>query len=78
VVYEVNALRAPNDVEIVPIGEAVAPAVQPIAIAKQSKHRHLTARLIEALRAEASKKRFEGQGFVWKAGQGARGAGGGI
>lgn len=67
VVYEVNALRAADDVEIVPIAEAVAPAVQPIAVARQSKHPHLTRRLFDALRAEASRKRFEEQGFGWKA-----------
>ena len=66
VVYEVNALRAPNDVEMVPISEVVAPAVQPIAVAKQSKYPQLTRRLLDALRGETSRQRFEGQGFVWK------------
>lgn len=67
VVYEVNARRAADDVEIVPIAEAVAPAVQPIAVARQSKYPHLTRRLLDALSAEASRKRFEEQGFGWKA-----------
>ncbi len=65
VVYEVNALRAPRDVDIIYIAEAVAPAVQPFAVARRSKHPHLGKRLLDAIRQANSKKRFEDNGFVW-------------
>lgn len=65
VVYEVNARRALESVEIIPIAEAVAPAVQPYAVARQSKHPHLANRLLDAIRAASSRERFEHDGFVW-------------
>ncbi|MEX2186239.1 MAG: molybdate ABC transporter substrate-binding protein [Pirellulales bacterium] len=65
VVYEVNALRGGDNVEIVPIAEADSPAVQPYAVARQSKHAHLAERLLDAIRQTTSRKRFEHDGFVW-------------
>ena len=41
-------------------------AVQPVAVGKESKHRQLTARLVDRLRSAESKERFEAFGFRWK------------
>lgn len=65
IVYEVNARRALDSVDIIPITEAVAPAVQPYAVARQSKYPHLARRLLDAIRAASSRERFEREGFEW-------------
>ena len=42
-------------------------AAQPIGIAKDSRFPNLTQRLIDRLRSEASRQRFEDLGFRWDA-----------
>lgn len=40
-------------------------ATQPIAVAKDSSHKQVVARLMAAIRAESSKERFATEGFKW-------------
>jgi molybdenum ABC transporter molybdate-binding protein len=56
-----------DDVEAYSIeGIPCAIAVQPMAVGKDSKHRQLAARLMEAIRSAESKKEFTKYGFGWK------------
>jgi molybdenum ABC transporter molybdate-binding protein len=56
-----------NDVEAYTITEySCAIATQPMAVAKDVRHRQLTQRLMDALRSEQSRQRFEAYGFGWK------------
>ncbi|MGE3805033.1 MAG: molybdate ABC transporter substrate-binding protein [Gemmataceae bacterium] len=61
-----NAKKAAADVDVVRIGLPDAVAVQPFAIGKDSKHKQLTARLLDALRTPRSRSRFEDTGFEWR------------
>jgi ABC-type molybdate transport system substrate-binding protein len=67
IVYEVNARRGAKYVEIVHVAEATQPAVQPFAVARASKYPRLVGRLLDAVRGEASQRRFEESGFTWVA-----------
>jgi len=64
VVYRSNAEGARDRLDIVHLSSS-AKATQPLAIAKQSEHKHLMGRLCDALKSPASKKRFEDLGFIW-------------
>ena len=51
-----------------PIDDADAKAVQPVAIAGDSKYPELSRRLVSQMRSHRSKQQFEERGFQWLAG----------
>ena len=67
VVYEANCSYVGDQAEIVRIDHPLASAVQPFAIATQTKYPQLTARLLDALTTPASRRRFKSVGFRWLA-----------
>lgn len=70
VVYRSNVLasgEAAKRLQIVEFNLPEAVAIQPYAVAKDSQHKQLMGRLLEAILAPASKERFEGAGFHWAA-----------
>jgi molybdate transport system substrate-binding protein len=68
VAYVSNATGHADELEAIPIDVPCALAVQPMAAGRGSKHRQLTQRLMAALRSAESRRRFEANGFHWKAG----------
>jgi molybdenum ABC transporter molybdate-binding protein len=66
VAYVSNAVAAADALEAIAIDIPCALAVQPLAVARDSKHRFLASRLMEALRTPESRRRFEAEGFRWK------------
>jgi ABC-type molybdate transport system substrate-binding protein len=87
VAYVSNASGHAAELEAIPIDVPCALAVQPMAVGRESKHKQLTERLMAALRSAESRRRFEANGFHWKAssppsplggeGSGVRGSGSG-
>jgi molybdate transport system substrate-binding protein len=66
IAYISNAADA-TDVEAMTVtGIPCATAVQPIAVGKESKHKQLASRLMDAIRTGESKQRFVSYGFGWK------------
>lgn len=68
VVYKSNVLSVPRHeefLEAVDLNLADAIAQQPFAIARESRHKHLTARLFQALVSPANAQRFRDLGFKW-------------
>jgi len=63
IVYEVNARRAPADIDIVPILEATVAATQPFVISRATPHKQLAERLLAFLRKNHA--RFTASGFEW-------------
>jgi len=53
--------------ETILIEDPIAKATQNIAVAKNSRHPQLTARLVEAITSATSRERFLDAGFNWKA-----------
>lgn len=68
IVYAANVSQVRDKLEVIPITEGQPTAVQPIAVADRSKHKYLTARLVETLTTEQSRHAFEQAGFRWRAG----------
>lgn len=70
IVYRSNAMSSPENMEkyldIVDIEAEGAMAVQPIAIAKETKHHHMIERFFKAVRSNASRENFESFGFRWR------------
>ncbi len=66
IVYQANAQPVKDLMPIIPIHEPTAFATQPFAIGKHSSQRLLTGRLLNAIRSDASRTRFESAGFQWK------------
>lgn len=66
IVYKANTVRQADKLRVIPIGDSLAHAVQPIAVARDSRRRHLTQRLVDRLRSESSRKQFESLGFEWR------------
>ena len=50
---------------VIHIDHTMAKATQSFAIGRQSKHKHLMRRLLDALRSAESKERFRQGGFQW-------------
>ncbi|MDA1266035.1 MAG: molybdate ABC transporter substrate-binding protein [Planctomycetota bacterium] len=69
VVYTSNAARARDAVTRVPLALPGARASQPFAIAHDSPHQQLVARLLAALTSAESRGRFEELGFRWELGE---------
>jgi len=71
VVYRSNVLSNPENAEkhldIVEMNLAEAMAIQPYAVAKNSQHKYLMRRLLEAILSPDSQQRFRGAGFQWLA-----------
>jgi len=70
IVYRSNILSAGETakyVEIVDLNLPEAVAMQPYAVAKDSGHKYLMRRLLEAILAPESKKHFLESGFQWMA-----------
>jgi len=69
VVYRSNVLSHSDNpdkhLEIVEMNLREAVAIQPYAVAKDSEHKHLMGRLLEAILAPESQKRFSDVGFQW-------------
>jgi molybdenum ABC transporter molybdate-binding protein len=68
VAYRSNAAAAGDELEAKPIKIPCAIAEQPLAVGKDSEHKHTTARLMDALRSPESRQRFERLNFTWKDG----------
>ncbi|HEX5273355.1 MAG TPA: substrate-binding domain-containing protein, partial [Gemmataceae bacterium] len=68
VAYISNASGHAAELEAIPIDVPCALAVQPMALGRESRHKQLTQRLMVALRSAESRRRFEANGFHWKAG----------
>ena len=69
IVYRANTVNLKGELEVIPIEHAAAKAIQPIAVGKESKHRQLMGRLVDAIKSAESRKRFETSGFRWLAGE---------
>ena len=67
IVYRSNAVNVLEHLEVVPIELPTAFAVQPYAVGKNSDHKYLMGRLLEAVKSAESKERFLSVGFEWKA-----------
>lgn len=66
VAYLSNAAGAVEFLDAVRIhGLPCSVATQPYAVAKDSQHKQLAARLLAAIRAEESRERFASEGFRW-------------
>lgn len=66
VAYVSNAVEAADELEAIKIDIPCAVAVQPIAVGKDSSHKYLTQRLVNAIRSRESQELFELSGFRWK------------
>jgi molybdenum ABC transporter molybdate-binding protein len=67
IAYVSNGAIAADRLEAIAIAIPCAVAVQPVAVGKASEHKQLAGRLVDALRAQQSRERFEAYGFRWKA-----------
>jgi ABC-type molybdate transport system substrate-binding protein len=71
VVYRSNVLshseNADRFLETVDMNIPEAVAIQPYAVAKDSQHKHLMGRLLEAILSPQSQQRFRDAGFQWVA-----------
>jgi ABC-type molybdate transport system substrate-binding protein len=76
VVYRSNVLSNPENAEkyldIVEMQLPEAKAIQPYAVAKDSSHKYLMRRLLEAILSPTSQKHFVDSGFQWIAEGGSR------
>lgn len=66
VVYLANASGVRDLLEILPLSEPEALAIQPFAIGRNSDHAQLMERLLVLLRSVESRNRFEKSGFRWR------------
>ncbi|HEY7310674.1 MAG TPA: molybdate ABC transporter substrate-binding protein [Gemmataceae bacterium] len=67
IAYISNGANAADKLEAIPIDIPCAVAVQPIAVGKDSNHKQLVGRLVDAIRSRESRERFESYGFHWRA-----------
>ena len=67
VAYVSNAAGSGDVLEAVPVNVPCALATQPVAVGRGTRHRRLAERLVEALISPESRRRFEENGFRWKA-----------
>ena len=65
IVYRSNAMLIKDRYDVVPVDLPQHFAQQPVAVAKESKYRQLTERLLEAIRSSESQARFRENGFQW-------------
>jgi len=69
IAYISNATGSKNELEPIAIDIPCAIAAQPIAIGREIPFPQLTLRLLDAIKSQASKERFENAGFRWQAGE---------
>jgi molybdenum ABC transporter molybdate-binding protein len=65
IAYVSNATEAADELDAIPVDVPCAVAVQPFAVSKDSPHRQLAQRLLNAIRSAESRERFESYGFHW-------------
>lgn len=65
VAYLSNAAEAGDELEAIPIDIPCSFATQPLAVGKDSTHKQLVGRLVDALRSQQSRERFEALRFRW-------------
>ena len=66
VVYAANTSQVRDKLEVVPLSGPGGKAVQPFAVGKNSGHRYLMGRLLEAIRSPESQRLYESLGFRWR------------
>ena len=65
IVYHANYINQADNLDLVEIDDPTAFAIQPIAIARDSNHKHLVERLVRRIRSVQSEALFEELGFSW-------------
>jgi molybdenum ABC transporter molybdate-binding protein len=68
IVYRANTAKASDDLDVLDIDHPAARAIQPYAVSRQSKHKHLLDRLLQAITTPESQAHFETVGFRIRAG----------
>lgn len=66
IAYRSNAAECENELEMFPVDVPCAQAVQPFAVGRESEHKQLAGRLLEALKSPESRARFKANRFEWK------------
>jgi len=66
IAYRVNAVKAGDDVEIIPLNEPGARAEQTFSVGARSNHKQLVRRLHAALLTAEAGHRYTAAGFEWK------------
>jgi len=70
VVYISNTIKVRDHLDIIPLDHPGSVAIQTFSIAPYSKHKQLAGRLLEALRSDESRARYETAGFHWRIDEG--------
>jgi len=65
IAYVSNTVSARSELETIPVDVPCATAIQPVAVGRESEHKYLMRRLLDALESRQSRDRFEAQGFSW-------------
>ena len=65
IVYKANTTLQVDNLDIIPIDDPDAIAVQPIAVGRGSEFPQLTTRLMESILSVKSKESFDKFGFRW-------------
>lgn len=65
IVYRANTTRQAGKLHVIDLNDPTANAIQPIAVAADSTYPWLTARLVDRLRSDDSRRQFEAAGFRW-------------
>jgi ABC-type molybdate transport system substrate-binding protein len=69
IVCQSNAMTAGDKVQRLPINSPHGVAIQPVAMSKHAKYPQLTSRLVEMLKSQESRAKFESAGFRWRLGE---------
>lgn len=67
VVFRSSTAYVRDELDVVELNSPSARALQPFAISKDSRHKQLLGRLLQAIRSRPSQERFEALGFRWRA-----------
>jgi len=65
IVYEANISQVREHLDIVRIDLPSAKAIQPFAIARDSKHKYIAQRLLDAITSAESQQKYSAAGFRW-------------
>ncbi|MFM8359593.1 MAG: substrate-binding domain-containing protein, partial [Verrucomicrobiota bacterium] len=66
IVYAANASAVRQELAVVELPGPAALAIQPYAVGRNSDHAHLMERLLDFLKSDRSRARFEGSGFRFR------------
>jgi ABC-type molybdate transport system substrate-binding protein len=66
VVYAANTMKVREQFEVISLRLPGALAVQTFSVGKNSKHKQLASRFLEALRTAESRSRYEASGFRYR------------